>query len=730
MIEDLKVFHKIYEFIKWLHFLLNKFPKSEKYTMAQKVENISLNVLEGIIQSNNDFDKTASLKKTVVELDKLRIFFRMSKDLQFISFEQYEFGIRQIDEIGRMLGGMLKKFGKTENLATKIDNVQNMVKIPVSKESGSLNKELNLPVNNQGAENNPEVNLKIKQNNQILVFDQEKLIDNKDIDFVIPNNYPEQKRKLHSEECSTEQSSLFRSVSPKPEQTPHFSVEYKTEGFGDFKNNLGNFIVFNKDWVELSFDGRAVYRGGNWNNGANAGPFYANMNNDASNTNDNIGFRCCSSLKFLPDFESLRRFKTDEIEFQFHIMHFETTSIHTEKKVNFNLKVEVKTLALTFYPVSPKLTHITESFGEIQAEMLNIKYQPFAVSNWSFLIENCKCYFFSFMKTHKNLFEKVVLLENLNLAYRKARKGKSKRNEVMNFSYNLEKELINLQRELINQTYNIKGYRDFIIYEPKKREISALPFKDRVVQHAICNIIEPIFEKSFIFDSYACRKKKGTHLGIKRLEKFLQCGNLFALKCDIKKYFSSINHEILKKIIRKKVGDKKLLNLIDKIIDSKNSYRGIPIGNLTSQLFANIFLNELDRFVKHELRAKYYMRYMDDFIILDEKKENLQEHRIKIIKFLKSLDLKMHEKKCNIFPSKNGVDFLGYVVFKNYKRARKCTVKRGLKKLKRKIKLYQQDLIDFSKLMESFNSWEAYMNHGNTYLLKKSLRERYLKNIM
>ncbi len=115
MLEDMKIFHKTYEFIKWLHFLLIKFPKSEKYTMAQKVENISLNVLEGIIQSNNEFDKISSLKSTIIELDKLRVFFRMSKDLQFISFSQYECGVKQIDEIGRMLGGLLKKFGKIEN---------------------------------------------------------------------------------------------------------------------------------------------------------------------------------------------------------------------------------------------------------------------------------------------------------------------------------------------------------------------------------------------------------------------------------------------------------------------------------------------------------------------------------------------------------------------------------------------------------------------------------------
>ncbi len=236
------------------------------------------------------------------------------------------------------------------------------------------------------------------------------------------------------------------------------------------------------------------------------------------------------------------------------------------------------------------------------------------------------------MKTYKNLFDKVCSYETLYNSYLKARRGKTELAEVLKFSYNLEDELSKLQDELKNQTFKTGKYRHFVIFEPKERKISALPFRDRVVHHAIHFVIEPIFEKKFIYDSYACRKMKGTHAGADRIQKFIQKTgeNYYVLKCDVSKYFPSINHKILKKCIRKKIADKKLLWLLDNIVDSTKE--GIPIGNLTSQLFANIYLNELDEFVKYDLKIKYYIRYMDDFIILHESKQHLNKLR-KDIKF-------------------------------------------------------------------------------------------------
>lgn len=346
------------------------------------------------------------------------------------------------------------------------------------------------------------------------------------------------------------------------------------------------------------------------------------------------------------------------------------------------------------------------------------------------LIEHCWIYQKKKMKTHKNLFNKVCNYKTLYGAYLKARRGKNNLPEVIRFNYNLEEELSKIQEELQNQTYRTGKYRHFVIFEPKERKISALPFRDRIVHHAIHSVIEPIFEKKFIYDSYACRKAKGTHAGANKLQKFIRKvnNNYYILKCDVSKYFSSVNHEVLKKVIRKKIVDKKLLWLLDNIIDSAE--KGIPIGNLTSQLFANIYLNELDEFIKYELRIKYYVRYMDDFVILYESKQYLHKLKEDIRLFFVSIKLTLHPKKANIFPVTLGIDFLGYRIFDNHRLIRKSTVKRFLTTVQRKIKNYDLENMNFDKLMESFNSWESYMSHANSYQLKNSLYQGYFKNVM
>lgn len=333
------------------------------------------------------------------------------------------------------------------------------------------------------------------------------------------------------------------------------------------------------------------------------------------------------------------------------------------------------------------------------------------------------------MKTHKNLFGRICELENLYKAYLKARKGKNDMAEVIRFTYYLEQDLIELQSQLIDGTYNMGKYRNFKVYEPKERLISALPFRDRVVHHAIHNLIEPIFDKIFICDTYACRKGKGTHKGIKKLQGFLKKQkNRYALKCDISKYFQSVDHDILKSIIRRKISDGKLLELLDKIIDSVP--RGIPIGNLTSQLFANICLNEMDYFIKHELRVKCYIRYMDDFIILHESKQELHKIKAGIKFFLGKQNLLLHPKKAVVFPVTLGIDFLGYEVFGSHRLARKSTIKRFLRRIGVRIMKYNLQEMEFDKLMESFNSWNAYMDNADTHNLKTSLYSNYFKNIM
>lgn len=337
------------------------------------------------------------------------------------------------------------------------------------------------------------------------------------------------------------------------------------------------------------------------------------------------------------------------------------------------------------------------------------------------------------MKTYKNLFDKICSFENLYLAYLKARKSKRYRPYVLEFSRNLEGNLLKLQYELQNQIYQHGGYREFFICDSKKRKIKAPSFRDRIIHHALCNVIDPIFDWSFIYDSYACRVQKGVHQAVKRLEYFLRSLNtklrenkpaplIFCLKCDISKYFENICHDNLFCLLKKKITDKKVLNLLKKIIDSTPGDKGIPIGNLTSQLFANSYLNELDRFIKHRLRIKYYIRYMDDFLILGPDKKHLHEDKERIKAFLRDrLKLELHPKKAEIFPIDKGVDFLGYVVRGNRRLLRKSTVKRFLKKRKRYARLLREGKVSSETIRNVHNSWRGYAKFADSYKLMKKL---------
>ncbi len=330
-------------------------------------------------------------------------------------------------------------------------------------------------------------------------------------------------------------------------------------------------------------------------------------------------------------------------------------------------------------------------------------------------------------------FKEIWSFKNLHKSYLKARKCKKYRKDILFFSYNLEKNLINLQKDLLNQKYIHGSYREFIIQDSKKREIKVAPFRDRVVHHVLHNTIEPVFEKSFIVDSYACRKNKGTHKAIRKLESFLKLLNhkktskeIYCLKCDVLKYFDNINHNILLNFIKKKVKDEMVLQLIKDIVYSTNKEpgKGIPIGNLTSQLFANIYLNELDQFIKHKLKVKYYIRYMDDFLIIDCDKNKLQKNKKYIKNFLfKKLKLKLHPNKDNIFSTKKGINFLGYIVYFNYKLLKKDTVKRFIKKTKTNQKLINKGFLKEDKFRIFLQSWFNYAKFGNSWNLCRKLEE-------
>lgn len=337
------------------------------------------------------------------------------------------------------------------------------------------------------------------------------------------------------------------------------------------------------------------------------------------------------------------------------------------------------------------------------------------------------------MRTYNNLYEQIYDFQNLYNAYIKARRGHRYEHQVLVFTQNLESELIQLQNDLIWETYRTGAYRRFYIHDPKTRQVAALPFRDRVLQHALCSIIEPIFERSFIYDSYACRVGKGTHAGADRVTEFLrQASRLwqkpYCLKCDISKYFPSVNHNTLLAIIKKTIVCKDTLWLIEEILSSwvdegHPEPKGLPIGNLTSQLWANVYLDQLDHFAKEILRVKFYVRYMDDFVIINGDKAELWRIKNEIEGFLEDkLSLKLNGKT-GIFPITQGVDFLGYRIWPSHRLLRKRSTKRIKRALKYFQKLYSQGQIDFGQINATVQSWLGHAKHADSYRFRRKLFE-------
>jgi len=319
------------------------------------------------------------------------------------------------------------------------------------------------------------------------------------------------------------------------------------------------------------------------------------------------------------------------------------------------------------------------------------------------------------------------------LAWREFRCGKNKKPDVQQFEYNLEDNIFLLHQELKAKTYNHSNYISFYIHDPKLRNIHKACVKDRVLHHAVFRILYPIFDKSFISDSYSCRIGKGTHRAINRLQIFNKkvgknnTKTCYILKCDIKKFFDSIDHNILISLIKKKIRDKNTNWLIEKVIKSfsVSPNKGLPLGNITSQLFANIYLNELDYFIKHNLRIKYYIRYCDDFVILEKDKKLLETlYFQKIDNFLKEkLKLSLHPDKINIKKYHQGIDFLGYVSFPYHKILRKNTKKRMFKRIKQKISKLKQGDISEESFNQTIQSYLGILKHCNGYKLKRKIKK-------
>lgn len=324
------------------------------------------------------------------------------------------------------------------------------------------------------------------------------------------------------------------------------------------------------------------------------------------------------------------------------------------------------------------------------------------------------------MKRYNNLFDKIVSYDNLYLAYVKAKKGKTRRKEVQLFEKNKEQLLIKLQQLLIDETYKTSKYETFTIHEPKERIIFKLPFyPDRIVHHAIMNILEPIWVSIFINNTYSCIKKRGIHKAVRDIKKDLKDfdNTKYCLKLDIKKFYPSIDHDILKTIIRKKIKDIKLLRLLDSIIDSTS---GVPIGNYLSQFFANLTLTYFDHWIKEQKKVKYYYRYADDIVILSGNKQYLHDLLIDIQKYIEKLKLSI-KPNYQIFPLDNrGLSFVGYVFYHTHTRLRK-SIKINLAKSSTK---HKNNIEEYKRFISPYLGWLKYCDSyqlSNKILVYKEL---------
>ena len=376
------------------------------------------------------------------------------------------------------------------------------------------------------------------------------------------------------------------------------------------------------------------------------------------------------------------------------------------------------------------------------------------------------------MKRHKDLCPRIHDWDNLVRAYHKARKDKRSKPNVATFELNWEQHLLGLEQELREGSWQPGAYRTFWIHDPKTCLISAAPFRDRVVHHAICNVIEPVFEPTFIHDSYACRPRgagfqpaavsvgpsgagrptgqrpvpqrahvKGTHAAANRFQQHCRRFD-YVLKADIRKYFPSIDHEILKGLLARKLKDRKLLSLLSRIIDGSNPQeprfeyfpgddlftpyerrRGIPIGNLTSQFFANVYLNGLDHFIKEVLRIPGYVRYCDDFALFADDKEELWAAKAAAEEYLAGLRLKLHPGKCYLQPVTVGTTFVGYRIFPSHRLLAPGGGRRFQRRLKKLQRRYQRGEIGLPHVRQSVHGWLGHAKQADTFGLRRALIE-------
>lgn len=339
------------------------------------------------------------------------------------------------------------------------------------------------------------------------------------------------------------------------------------------------------------------------------------------------------------------------------------------------------------------------------------------------------------------LWERLVAFENLLDAFKKAAKGRRGHAAVAFFEQNLETALPELQNELREGHYQPGSYVSFLVHDPKKRRISAAPFRDRIVHHALCSIIEPIFERKFIFDTYANRQGKGTHKALDRCTYFMRRFD-YVLPMDVKQFFPSIDHAILQETIFRAVQNPRIRDLCAQILENgkdilrddyemvyfpgddllaANRPRGLPIGNLTSQFWANVYLNPFDHFIKRVLKCRGYLRYVDDVLLFSNDKAELKQWRADCIQFLAGLRLTIHEESAQARPTRIGVPFLGFQVFPDHRRLKRRKVIHACRKLMALSKAYRHGKVDEKNVRARVSSWVSHASHGDTYGLRRSM---------
>ena len=335
-------------------------------------------------------------------------------------------------------------------------------------------------------------------------------------------------------------------------------------------------------------------------------------------------------------------------------------------------------------------------------------------------------------KKIKNMFYQKLTFNKMLEAHKRARQHKAYKDEVIKFEFNLENNLINLINNKKNKTYKLGKYFTFKVYEPKERIIQALPYKDRIVhQWYVEEFIKPFIVPKFINTSFACLENKGTHKAVETVQHHMQImkrnyDNFWILKCDIKKFFYNIHPYTLFNIVKKYISDKNLLHLTQILIFNgpiDDTKVGIPIGNYTSQFFANIYLNELDQYVKRDLKIKYYTRYMDDFILILKTKKDCIKYKKLIEDFIdKNLKLELNAKS-RYYPYKMGVNFCGYRIFTTHRLLRVSSKKKIKKNIKKWNYQYHNNIIDYKYVIQSINSWLGHSSHCNSYKLQQKMLE-------